>query len=40
MRRLKHQLDQILEVPAQAPAVAPNREFFAAEIRVKRRIGE
>jgi hypothetical protein len=35
MRRLKHQLDQILEVPAPAPAVIPNREFFAAEIREK-----
>jgi hypothetical protein len=35
MRRLKHQLDQILEVPNQAPAVVPNREFFAGEIREK-----
>jgi hypothetical protein len=35
MRRLKHQLDQILKIRAQAPAVIPNREFFAAEIREK-----
>jgi hypothetical protein len=35
MRRPKHQLDQILKIPAQAPAVIPNREFFAAEIREK-----